>query len=560
MSYLLESLGRGLLGQMLDAFERQFPESDDDVDQLETQRRYSTTSVDLGMRTGAAQLRACRISAARRTFEELRRRPESKDAAAIGLACAFDELGAEDDAIAMLESARAGRTDDPAISFSIGMCHERANRPVEARQAYSQAIDLCPRLRNAHERLAAMAVSRGDWREAEDCYAALARMEPGDMDILLTLATIRLAGGRTEAAITTFQDALLVEPEATEDALDEVEAMATEGALSRAIGTLEKLVAKFPGVGEFHVHLGDLYVRAGNDDRAVAQYQSALQVHPSFLEATVKLGTQQLRIGDFQQAARTFNRAAELSDRLLLAFVGLGVAQAAADRPIEAAATFDLAVGLAPNSTLLMAESARLHLKAHRRRTGQWNAPIETDSSDLPNQADTDGLLQDAIDRTEKLICAGPLRADAHYRHALLLQHAGDTDRALSAMQRAVNIAPSFAKAQIKLGILFHQAGRTAEALGLFKRGIDATQDSVDSHYQLALLFANRNQFELAFERMTGEVDSERDLGAIRSGLSLALQGVGMVDREGSAWNALNELAMQGGFFPADRFTGAGLN
>jgi superkiller protein 3 len=558
MSYLLESLGRGLLGQLVDAFERRLEGSAaDDPDALAAQLRYATTSADLALRTGAAYLRHSRLSDARRAFEHARGIPAATRNATLGLACVQEELGRSDEALRMLEAVRALEPDDAAIAFAIALCHERSGRLDEAREAYLRSVELCPRLRNGHERLGAIAVRERDWVAAEMHYTRLAKLDPADLDVLLTLGTLELHAGRACKAIETFHRALLVEPEATGEALEGIEELTTDGKLASAIGALEKLVAKYPGVSEFHVHLGDLYVKAGQDGQAAQQYRTALEIHPTFLEATVKLGTQHLRTGQFHDAARIFNRAAELNDRLLLAFVGLGLAQHDAGRTADSSATFDLAAGLAPNSTLLVSETTRLHLRVGLGRAGDATerAPADDDQGDLP-APETDGLLADAIRRNERLINENPVRADLHYRHALLLRHLGDSRRSSGALRRAVALAPSFSKAQVQLGVALRESGRRKEALDAFRAALTLRAEDVELHYQLAMLFASRGQFDLAVERIEREASGQRDVGAIQNNLALALQNIAMVDRVAASWNALAELCPDRTILDPSRFSG----
>lgn len=559
MSYLLESLGRGLLGQLVDAFERRLEGSaDDDPDELAARLRYATTSADLALRTGAAYLRHSRLTDARRAFEHARSIPAARQNATLGLACVQEELGRSSEVLRMLESVRALEPDDAAIAFAIALCHERGGRQDEAREGYLRSVELCPRLRNGHERLGAIAVRERDWLAAEMHYSRLAKLDPSDLDVLLTLGTLELHAGRAVSAIETFHRALLVEPETTGEALEGIEELTTDGKLATAIGALEKLVAKYPGVSEFHVHLGDLYVKSGEDERAAQQYRTALEIHPTFLEATVKLGTQHLRTGQFHDAARTFNRAAELNDRLLLAFIGLGLAQHDAGRPADASATFDLAAGLAPNSTLLVSETARLHLRSGlgRLRDAQGCAPAEHDQADPSAAPESDGLLADAIRRNERLINENPVRADLHYRHALLLRHLGDSRRSSGALRRAVALAPSFSKAHVQLGVALREAGRRTESLEAFRAALTLRADDVEQHYQLALLFASRSQFDLAVERIEQAADNESEIGAIQNNLALALQNIAMVDRVAASWNALAELCPDRSILDASRFSG----
>ena len=277
--------------------------------------------------------------------------------------------------------------------------------------------------------------------------------------MLLTLGNLQLQNGAAEEAIETFQRALLIEPESADDAIDAFGEIDDEVQLAHATDTLEKLVDKYPGVAEFRIQLGDLYVKAGDDEGAVDQYRAALELHPGFLEATVKLGTQHLRRQRYADAAQFFNQAVELNDRLLTAFVGLGVAQYTARRDADAQATFDLATGLSPNSTLLFSETNRLHLKSLRCHAAIGLLP----DADVEDAAGHDQLLIEAVRRHRELLTNQPQRADLHYRHGMLLRQFGNVEAARSAFQQAVEIDPSYVRAQIKLGVTLRELGQSAE-------------------------------------------------------------------------------------------------
>lgn len=494
-----------------------------------------------------------RLSQARQVFEAALEIQGAAHHAAIGLACVSDELGRLHQAVELLSAAATHDPRDPALVFGIGLCQERMGDACAAGESYGKALRLCPTLRNAHERLAAIAVHSGDWHAAAQRYDTLAELEPGDLDVLLTQATLQLNAGRAAEAIDVYQRALLIEPEVSGETLERVEALENDGQLTKAIESVESLVAKYPGVTEFHVHLGDLYVKAAEDDRAVEQYNVALELHPSFLEATVKLGTQHLRRGRYGDAALAFNRAVELNDRLLVGFVGLGVAQVSCGRAHDAHATFGLAAGLAPNSTLLLSETARLQLKSESTRRGGLGL---LDSPDAPDLIDHDECLTESVRRHQQALVLHRDDAELHYRYGALVRQLGDFDEAITALQRAVAINPSYCKALIKLGICLRESGRGDEASGVFRRAMLVSPDAIDLHYSLGLMFAQRNQFELALERYA---DGDAGGGApLRQSLALSLQNIGMVDRAAATWRAICDLSWRRAALPKDRFTQQG--
>ena len=542
MSYLLEALGRGLLADLRSAFENQLPSlEEDDADRLQTRLAASPTSFDLALRLGMAHLRAMRLTDARRAFETARQIRPTAVQPLLALACVYDDLGQLDVALTHLRDAQGCDPRDPAIAFATAFCHERLGQIPEAKLAYEHAIQLCPQLRNAYERLAAVAIRGGVWDDAVERYEQLAEMEPGDLDILLTLGNLYLQANRPVDAIEQYQQALLIEPDGNDNTLITAEKLAEDGQLSEAIQTLEKLVRKYPGMAPFHVRLGDLYVKANNDTRATEEYRTALASQPSFLEATVKLGTQHMRQGRYVDAAVTFNRAVELNDRLMAAFVGLGVAQYDSGRTRESLATFDLAASLEPSSTLLFSETTRLHLKSEQCEEDDDNYPEDENDSDQ-DDAD-DELLTEALRRHRQALSQSPNHADLHYRYGLLLRQVGHYEEAIQAFRNAIAINPNYSKALVKLAICLKESGETDEAVGLFQRALRLGGKYVDVHYQLGLLFAQRNQFDLAVEQFEQAAAFGGDDSSFRENLAHALQNIGMVDRASATWRSLCELS-----------------
>ena len=538
MSYLLETLGRGLLGRLLDAFESQFPGTPEGVEALARRQRHATTSFDLAMRLGTAYLREARLNDARNAFERARGLHGPARLPSLGLACVHAELGQLDRAIHCLGQIRSEDSSDPTIPFAIGLCLEQQGNPEAAAQSYSRSIELCPRLRNAWERLAAIALTRGDWDKARACYGELAALVPDDLDVLLAVANLNLQQGNAADAVEVYQRALLIEPESASETLDDADELENDGQLQQAIGALETLVGKYPGATEFRVHLADLYVKAGDDQRAVAQYHAALDLHPSLLEATVKLGTQHLRRQRYSDAAQVFNRAVELNDRLLTAFIGLGVAQSASGSEGDAQATFDLAASLAPNSTLLFSETNRLHLKS-LRRSSDGDVP----GSPLRTELGQDQYFVEALRRHQQLLHVQPYRADLRYQHGMLLRQMGDFTAAKRAFQEVVSISPSYVQALVKLGITCRELGQADEALDIFRRVFTVDPQQIHLHYELGLLFAQRNRFELVVEQFEDKLAGQPGADEFRDNLTLALQNIGMVDRAEATWRLISELA-----------------
>ncbi len=541
MSYLLELVGNGLLGELLSAFENQLPEFGCDTPaELRERRLDCPTSFDLAMRHGMACLADTHWSEAREAFGDAMELADSPVSPALGLACVCDELGQNDQTLRYLFQAHAHDPSDPAIVFAIAFCKERVGDTDAAVDYYKRAIAACPKLRNAFERLAAIALQKQDLADAVRCYQCLAEIEPDDLEILMLLANLYLEVGRPLDAIVQYERALLIEPECTEPAVSQTRSLEEKGLIDEAKQQMAEFIKKYPGIPDFHVHMGDLCVKTDDDEGAVEQYRAALDLHPQYLEATVKLGTQHLRSGRFVDAAQSFNKAVELNDRLMMAYVGLGVAQDAGGRTAEARATFDLAASLEPNSSLLFAEAARLQLKSEYGALERHQSTRTSPVGAMPSGSD---LLMEQIRRHRQALALNPNHADLYYRFGLLLRQVGEFEEAVSAFRNAIEINPGYVKAIIKLGICLKEMGRADEAVEMFRRALSLRDDFVDVHYQLGLLFSQQNQFDLAVEAFERAGDGDPRNISFRANIALALQNIGMLDRAAATWRSICELS-----------------
>lgn len=528
MSYLLASIGRGLVTSLEAVFEYELVgQPGDEQDGLRERLAHSPDSVDLTHRLALAALRAGRWREAQDVAEQARRLAPRSSKPLIVLACIRDRLG--DVAAASAHLRDAGRLDpnDASIAFAEGLCDERLGRMSEARLAYGRAALNCPHLRNSYERLAALAIRERAWPAAIEQYEHLARVDPDDLETLLTLGALHLHAGRATAAVEHFQQALFVEPETD---LDPVPAdLDDPDSLLRAIDDLQQTIRRQPGVAPLHVRLGDLFARAGNDEQAVAAYSAALETQPQFLEATVKLGTQHMRSGRLAQASHSFSLAIELNDRLTLAFVGLGMAQRAIGRIRESDATLDLAASLEPSTTLLFAEAARLALR---------------ESSPHLFQDDADERwLGEATRRAELLLSDAPNNAALRYRWGLLMRHAKRVREAAAAFEAAVGVHRGYARANVKLAICRRELDDFAGAIECFESALRLDDASIDTAYDLALLYARPDRFQLASEQFDSGAESEQACSTLGQNLTLLLESVGLVDSATATWEAIHDIA-----------------
>ena len=546
MSYLLEVFGRGLIAHMANAFSAMLGAgADETIEELERAAELEPDDLSLQIRTGGRYLRDEEPVAARQVFLDVLAKDKNNLSARLGLACAFDELNQIDVALEQMRIAQKIDPTDPAILFCLGYCHERSGNEEQAMAYYQDSLSVCPTLRNAYERLAAIHLKNGRIDVAIHQYAKLCELDPQQTDLHLTLANLMLRSGDYSGAIQRYEHALTLEPDNWSAHNDIATAYEESGLIREAIEHLHKMIENEADFADTRLRLGDLYARLGDDAASTAQYHRALEINPDYLEANVKLGTQHLRAGRHEEAARSFSSALEINDRLLSAYIGIGVAQHAQGRTDEALASFDMARNVEPNSSLLFSEVARMQLKASASAEADKFLTVESNEDQDPDDGPVHApdLISRQIQRLHDTLARHPHHADLHYRLGLLLRNRGQIEDALHAFQKAVDINPCYMKALIKLGLAMKEMDKTEAAIEIFKKAVAMEPDFADIHYQLGLLFAQRHQFELAVEHFENAAEANPQNISFQANLALALQNMGLVDRANANWQVVCDLA-----------------
>jgi tetratricopeptide (TPR) repeat protein len=226
---------------------------------------------------------------------------------------------------------------------------------------------------------------------------------------------------------------------------------------------------------------------------------------------------------------------------MLVNYVGMGVAQAAMGRETDAINSFELAAAVEPNSTLLLAEMAKLQLKA--ALACQTNRSFQEGLLPPANEValDNDDLLHKQTDRHLELVRSHPEYPDLRYRYGVLLRAEGRNDEAMEQFAKAVELNPSYVQAIIKLGITQQESGLVDQAIETLKRALEIEPQYVDLHYRLGLLYTDRREFEQALRHLEQASAAEPRNGGIRVALALSLQNMGLMDRAAVTWRSLQQ-------------------
>ena len=436
MSYLIEALGCGLVGDLYTAIRQLLPPTDEtSIELLTEQVHRDKRDVEAKVRLACALMTEPgndNIGRARDLFTRVVQVAPKCAGGHIGLACAADRLGHNGAAEHHLTEALRLRHEDPILMFSLAMTYEKLERWAEAERLYEDALRVCPALRNARERLAALEILNGNLAASARHYRLLAVSRPDRLGPRLIQANLLLASGEVASALPAFEEALTIEADHWESESEEASQLAAEGRFEDGVEWLQRALEDEPNNADLYLHLGDMLVKLGQDRQALEAFLRAVELCPGFLEAYVRVGTHYLRLGRYGEASNWFARAVDINDRLLVGYTGLAVAQYAVGDAQGGEETLDMAASIEPNSTLLFSEAARLGLKSGKLQSGRFPAQGDAEGcfdsvAQLAVQAgsvsDVLDLLDALIDRTNLALEHHPNHARLHYQLGLLLRN-----------------------------------------------------------------------------------------------------------------------------------------
>jgi arylsulfatase A-like enzyme/Tfp pilus assembly protein PilF len=221
-----------------------------------------------------------------------------------------------------------------------------------------------------------------------------------------------------------------------------------EGRYESAIAMARRALAEDPEILEGHMLLGNFLAKDGRREEAVAAYRRALALDPEHRETTFRLALVYKDLGRHADARLGFERALKLDPRNARAILSLadldlreGRFEAAQARLRQALADGDV-------------ERARFHLKLGEC----WVA--------MKRWAEAEQALTEAI-------AANPRIETAHFNLGLVHEERGETERAIAAYGKEIEVHPKAYRAAFNLARLLERGGRAGEAAVLLRRVVE---------------------------------------------------------------------------------------
>ncbi len=285
----------------------------------------------------------------------------------------------------------------------------------------------------------------GQLNEAHQLYKKILEAEPGHADSLHKIGIIAAQVGQPASAVELFNHALRLRDDMPYCHNDLGDVLLSLGRLAEAEKSYNKAIRLKKDYYEAHNNLGNVLSRTGESAKAAAQYEKAIALRPDIDAAYNNLGALLRDQGKLAEAAAQLETAIALAPNSMHARNNLGLVLRDQGRPAEAAAQFEKAIALHPdfaeaynNLGLALVDQGKLAEAAEQYRHALRIAPHAVVYGNLGN----------------------------------VLQDLGDSDGALAAHQKALELDPQNVAACVNMGNIFVSGDRPAEALLWYGKAI----------------------------------------------------------------------------------------
>jgi len=339
----------------------------------------------------------------------------------------------------------------------------------EARRLLTEAIGMDPEFGRGYAALCEAHLAGYEYlggtrsfEEAERaCHRALTR-DPDSAEVRLALGRLYLNSGQYAEAITEFDTAIALRPNATHGYVARGQALALSGRDPEAEASFRKAIQVDPSYWAGFTALGNFLFGQGRFSEAATYYRDYADRVVDSPRAWNNLGGAYYMTSDFDQAAAAWERSLELQPNRS-AYLNTGTMYYYLGKMDLAAERYTEALILAPED--------------YRTWSALGDAYFEIDGF----AAEAEAAYRRALELCEERLSVNPSDATAMVMAGHSLARLGEKDRSLALAERATAIAPD------ELSVNYYSAVIFAH-LGDRERALQAVEQAVTLNYETRML------------------------------------------------------------------------
>lgn len=302
-----------------------------------------------------------------------------------------------------------------------------------------------------------------------------------------------------------------------------------------AIEAFEQSLARRPGHGETHNHLGVVLAQQQRSDEAIRHFRQALELKPGDAEISSNLGLALLQVRQPAEAETLFRAVLNARPHDIKARQHLEQALRAQGKLDELLALQQKYAAEQPASAETKCELGRVLFEQKKLDEAEaaFQAAIEINPA-LPEAHNNLGLARVALGKpADAIVCyreAIRLRPDfaqAHNNLGIALRQAGKLDEAVAACREAVRVAPHMAEAHNNLGTALDEQGRSDEAIACLEQALRIKPDFAKAYNNLGIAYWHKADYVQAAANCRKAIELTPELSEAHNNLGNVLRDQG---------------------------------
>jgi len=335
-------------------------------------------------------------------------------------------------------------------------------------------------------------LNAGKYEQAGESFSRAASINPNNDSLASLLAAAYLGQSKPDAAAEQFDQVVRRQPDNVTARIRQALSLWSGGHEREAVQLLRDGLAQAPDNAELQFQLGTLLASMQQYEEAEVRFAQTLAIDRDHVEASVSLGLCYGARERPREAVKYLQRAHQR--RSGDAGIGLLLAQAvrAADQKGEPA---HLRLSLPPTRELEdddgIQELSRIIAQDPDFVDALMSVPVDDVNEELYAT-----LLQTIKAALEHQ----PEHAELQYHCGRVLDRLGQTEAAIAANERAVQLNPTHTRALIDLAKLYQRTDRTADAAERLEQVVSMGCDYADVYYMLGNVHRAGGRIERAGE------------------------------------------------------------
>jgi tetratricopeptide (TPR) repeat protein len=303
------------------------------------------------------------------------------------------------------------------------------------------------------------------------------------------------------------------------------------GQLEAALTTLQTAVEINPMLAESRANLANVYLKMGRIEQAILEYRQALEINPGDPKTHSNIGNAYVEQGRFREAVFEYMEALALDPNFVDAHKNLAIAYSKQQM-------FGLAAGQLKQALSLEPENAALHTQLGEVycQMGDYEQAIARYQKALTikQMAETHyglamcyhklDLVDDEIAAYKKALALKPAMLAARVNLGNAYFGKKDYDAAIEQYRSAIQIAPGDARIHCNLAAAYTNKADYEQSMAAYLKAVEIAPGMGDAHYGLAFSYYKLNKYDLAWKHMEtakklGVNVTENELDTIKQNL-----------------------------------------